>query len=103
MGLSMRIFITGAAGFIGSRLADALIRRGDSVVGFDDFNDFYDPAVKRRNVEELASLDGDFAMIEGDLREPAIVREALGDGADGQHGGPAPSPSCTPTPTCAGW
>lgn len=78
----MQIFITGAAGFIGSRLADALIRRGDSVTGFDDFNDFYDPAIKRRNVEELASLDGDFAMIDGDLREPAIVREALGDGAD---------------------
>lgn len=78
----MRVFITGAAGFIGSRLAQALLKRGDSVVGFDDFNDFYDPAVKRRNVDELSALDGDFTMIEGDLRLHGDVQKALGDGAD---------------------
>jgi UDP-glucuronate 4-epimerase len=46
------VLITGAAGFIGSSLADALIARGDSVVGVDCFNDYYDPAVKLANLGE---------------------------------------------------
>lgn len=75
----MRIFLTGAAGFIGSHLARALLARGDSVVGFDDFNDFYDPAIKRRNVEETRKLGGDFHVIEGDLRMAEDVNDALGD------------------------
>lgn len=75
----MRIFLTGAAGFIGSHLARALLARGDSVVGFDDFNDFYDPAIKRRNVDELRKLGGDFHVIEGDLRVVEDVNAALGD------------------------
>lgn len=74
----MRIFLTGAAGFIGSHLARALLARGDSVVGFDDFNDFYDPAIKRRNVEETRKLGGDFHVIEGDLRVAEDVNDALG-------------------------
>jgi UDP-glucuronate 4-epimerase len=74
----MKIFLTGAAGFIGSRVAAALLARGDEVVGFDDFNDFYDPAIKRRNVAELPDL----RVIEGDLRDTAQVNAALGDGAD---------------------
>lgn len=74
----MRIFLTGAAGFIGSHLARALLARGDSVVGFDDFNDFYDPAIKRRNVEETRKLGGDFHVIEGDLRVAEDVNAALG-------------------------
>jgi UDP-glucuronate 4-epimerase len=47
----MTILVTGAAGFIGSTLTDALLRRGDTVVAVDDFNDYYDPARKRANVE----------------------------------------------------
>src|SRR5690606_1803156 len=74
----MRIFLTGAAGFIGSHLARALLARGDSVVGFDDFNDFYDPAIKRRNVDETRKLGGDFHVIEGDLRVAEDVNDALG-------------------------
>jgi len=75
----MRIFLTGAAGFIGSHLARALLARGDSVVGFDDFNDFYDPAIKRRNVEETRKLGGEFHVIEGDLRDAEDVNAALGE------------------------
>lgn len=74
----MKIFLTGAAGFIGSHVARALLARGDSVVGFDDFNDFYDPKIKRANV---AALQGDFKLIEGDLRVAADVNGAL-DQAD---------------------
>lgn len=45
-----KILITGVAGFIGSSLADVLLRRGDTIVGVDNFNTYYDPAVKRRNL-----------------------------------------------------
>ena len=45
-----RVLITGVAGFIGSHLAERLIERGDTVIGIDDFNDYYAPAIKRNNV-----------------------------------------------------
>ena len=46
----MRILITGAAGFIGSHLADNLLDDGFDVVGLDNYNDYYDPALKRDRV-----------------------------------------------------
>ncbi len=48
-----RILVTGAAGFIGSWTAQALKRRGDRVVGIDNFNDYYDPSLKRARVKNL--------------------------------------------------
>ncbi|MCC6490822.1 MAG: GDP-mannose 4,6-dehydratase [Candidatus Hydrogenedentes bacterium] len=45
-----KILVTGAAGFIGSHTCDALLARGDRVVGVDNFDSFYDPAIKRRNL-----------------------------------------------------
>jgi len=47
------ILLTGGAGFIGSHTAEALLTRGDAVVIIDDFNDYYDPSVKRANIELL--------------------------------------------------
>ena len=76
----MRIFLTGAAGFIGSHLAKEQIDHGETVVGFDDFNDFYDPAIKRRNAREFTERD--VPLVEGDLRNAADVERALGDGCD---------------------
>ena len=42
----MRVLVTGAAGFIGSHTAEHLLLRGDEVVGLDNFNNFYDPAIR---------------------------------------------------------
>jgi len=49
----MKILVTGIAGFIGSHTADALLKRGDEVVGIDNFNDYYDPKIKEDRVKRL--------------------------------------------------
>ena len=67
----MAILITGGAGFIGSRLADRLLKAGREVVIIDNFNDYYDPALKRANI---ASLSGSAAVVEGDIRDEALVQ-----------------------------
>lgn len=66
----MKILLTGAAGFIGSHLAERLLARGDEVVGVDNFDPFYPPAEKRRN---LAAATGHprFRLIEADLCQGA--------------------------------
>jgi len=77
--VSKRILLTGAAGFIGSHVAEALLARGDEVLGLDNFEAFYSPDVKRRNV--LASLAHPrYELIEGDLRSAATVERAFGTG-----------------------
>lgn len=73
-----RIVVTGGAGFIGSHLCEALLRGGHEVVAFDDFDDFYDPAVKRRNLAGAMSHRR-FTLIEGDIRKPEDVRRAVRD------------------------
>jgi len=61
-----RTLVTGVAGFIGSHLAEALLARGDEVVGVDLFTDYYDPALKQANVAPL--LDhARFRLVRGDL------------------------------------
>uniref|UniRef100_UPI0035B15E54 NAD-dependent epimerase/dehydratase family protein n=1 Tax=Promineifilum sp. TaxID=2664178 RepID=UPI0035B15E54 len=51
----MTILVTGAAGFIGSHLAERLCREGRTVIGLDNFNDYYDPARKRANEQRLCA------------------------------------------------
>lgn len=69
----MRILVTGAAGFIGSHLAEKLLARGDMVVGLDSFDDYYDPARKRANAKCLGQHAG-FTLKEMDIRDrPAIL------------------------------
>jgi UDP-glucuronate 4-epimerase len=60
------ILITGAAGFIGSSLADDLLKQNYTVIGIDNFNDYYDPQIKRKNVE-LASKNPRYKLIESDI------------------------------------
>lgn len=71
-----RYFITGAAGFIGSHLADQLLARGDTVVGLDSFDEFYDPAMKARNVTRALTNDR-YRLIRGDIRDEAGLIELL--------------------------
>lgn len=68
-----RVLITGAAGFIGSHLTDRLLARGDAVHGLDNFNTYYDPAVKRRNLAGALASDA-FMLHEGDLCDEAWLR-----------------------------
>jgi len=72
------ILVTGAAGFIGSHLAEALAERGHDVVGVDCYTDFYDPALKRMNAGE-AEAKG-VRMVELDLAEGPL--EEVLDGAE---------------------
>ena len=71
----MHVFVTGAAGFVGSRLSKALIARGDTVVGFDNFNDYYARNHKDRHLSDLLPLEPKFRLVEGDLRDAAGLRE----------------------------
>lgn len=61
-----RVVVTGAAGFIGSHLVEALARRGDEVVGIDNFDPFYPRTMKERNLAEMGPLAG-FAFREQDM------------------------------------
>ena len=77
--MSQRVLLTGAAGFIGSHVAEALLARGDKVVGLDNFEAFYSPDVKRRNVEASRAY-ARYTLIESDLRSAAAVERAFGEG-----------------------
>src|SRR5262245_38976475 len=72
----MKIFVTGAAGFVGSRLAKTLLKRGDTVVGFDNLNDYYDLSLKKLHLVDIERHPS-FTFIKGDLRDSALVRQLM--------------------------
>jgi UDP-glucuronate 4-epimerase len=75
--LSKTVLVTGSAGFIGSHVTQALLSRGDTVVGLDNLNDYYDPARKRANLAEIERSEGArrFTFVEGDIRDGELIRE----------------------------
>lgn len=74
-------FVTGGAGFIGSHLCEALLKGGHRVITIDNFNPFYDPAIKRRNIDEIRAMMAEkglagenFEVVEGDIRDLELLK-----------------------------
>ena len=70
--------VTGCAGFIGSHVTDRLLATDHRVVGIDNFCDYYDPAIKRRNLAAASDNDA-FTLIEADIRDRDAVHAAFAD------------------------
>jgi len=74
----MKALITGVAGFIGSHLCERLLADGCNVVGVDNFDDFYDPQIKRQNISEFLK-NNNFQLIEADIRDYEAMGEAISE------------------------
>ncbi|MHC4325942.1 MAG: GDP-mannose 4,6-dehydratase, partial [Planctomycetota bacterium] len=74
----MRALITGAAGFIGSHLTERLLADGWTVVGVDNFDDYYDPQIKRRNISGCLK-NNNFKLIEADIRDSDAMDKVIGE------------------------
>ena len=74
----MLIFVTGAAGFIGSHLSERLCARGDDVIGFDNFDPFYPRADKERNLTKLRG-EAKFTFVEGDIRDADALERVFAE------------------------
>lgn len=72
------ILVTGAAGFIGSHVAERLLIRGEEVVGVDDVNDFYPVSLKRENIKLLETFPR-FRFIEADIADEPAMKEIFRD------------------------
>ncbi|MBW7991602.1 MAG: SDR family NAD(P)-dependent oxidoreductase [Planctomycetes bacterium] len=71
------VLITGAAGFIGSHLCERLLDEGLSVVGIDNFDDFYDPQIKHHNISNCLK-NNNFQLIEADIRDRTAMDKTVG-------------------------
>jgi UDP-glucuronate 4-epimerase len=78
-----RVLVTGAAGFIGSYVAEALLQRGDTVVGVDNVNDYYPVSFKRENIALLSKYPK-FSLVEGELANRTVV-DSLYSGHEFTH------------------
>jgi UDP-glucuronate 4-epimerase len=77
----MKAIVTGAAGFIGSHLCERLLKDGWSVVGVDNFDNFYDPQVKRNNIKDCLR-NKQFKLVEADIRDSAAMDKVTNEGID---------------------
>lgn len=76
----MKILVTGGAGFIGSHLCEALIRKGHRVVALDNFDTFYDPQIKERNISALLAAPA-FELVRGDILDQRLLSKLF----SGEH------------------
>ncbi|MBN2139245.1 MAG: GDP-mannose 4,6-dehydratase [Sedimentisphaerales bacterium] len=74
----MNVLITGVAGFIGSHLSERLLADGHNVTGVDNFDAFYDPRIKRKNISGCFDNEH-FQMIEADIREADAMDKAVSE------------------------
>jgi UDP-glucuronate 4-epimerase len=76
-----RVLVTGAAGFIGSHLVEALVARGDEVTGIDNFDPFYPRAAKERNLREVGDRSGfrfrELDMLDADALAPLLTPDTV--------------------------
>src|SRR6185503_12711846 len=71
----MAVLVTGAAGFIGAATSRALLERGDVVLGIDNLNDYYDPALKQARLDSLArQFDNRFRFEQIDFADAAELQ-----------------------------
>jgi UDP-glucuronate 4-epimerase len=75
---SMRILVTGAAGFIGSALSERLLARGDEVLGYDNLNSYYDPKLKEARLARLTPKAG-FSFVRASLEDRPAMERAFAD------------------------
>ena len=75
--MSNHLLITGGAGFIGSHLAERLLREGNRITILDDFNGYYDPNLKTRN---LQAIRNDIRLIRGDIRNEELIDRSFAEG-----------------------
>lgn len=78
------ILVTGGAGFIGSHLCERLLKEANRVYVIDNFNNYYDPSIKRRNIEEIKKMCQEnniklnkFKVFEGDIRDTTFLKQVF--------------------------
>lgn len=74
----MTTLVTGGAGFIGSHIAERLLQQGERVIVLDNFNDYYDPNLKRANVQRLQGYS-QLLLVEGDVRDSVLVERIFAE------------------------
>jgi UDP-glucuronate 4-epimerase len=74
----MAILVTGCAGFIGSHVSRALLEAGETVMGVDNLNDYYNPAWKQENIDSLSDFEN-FIFFKGDITDAAFLESITTD------------------------
>jgi len=75
----MNILITGAAGFIGSHLCERCLESGHNIIALDNFNDYYAPSIKRKNIEKSLSYTAEYRLLEGDIRDKDFLQDIFAE------------------------